>query len=658
MADVVIWLPETGLDLVARVYDGNGLEITISPIDMTESQNYYYTGDYSVAGLASGTYAEFTVAFLASGIVKGDGILKVNNGVEVTDGTLASQTSVNEVLVDTSTTLPAQISGLNNLSAAQVNAEVDQALADYDAPTKTEMDSAFTQIKGATWSGTDTLEAIKDAVDTKASQASVDIIDNNVDTILTDTSADIPALINALNNLSQADIVIALGSYGATTLTDLTSAFTAIKGPGWTATDTLEALRDAIDTKASQTSVNTIDTNVDSILEDTATTIPALIDALPTAGENADAVWDEVLTGSLHNDPQSAGKRLRQLASQVVHSGTAQGSGTGNNQIRLDAGASSTNGVYDPALISIINGTGAGQTRLIIDYVGGVTQIATVDRDWRTNPSTDSEFIIYADAGRNHVNEGLAQGGAASSITLNANASAEDDAYNNQLVFIRSGHGADQVRVITDYNGDTKVATVDTPWVGGLEPNTTSGYVLIPEHVHLVSEIQVGLATQASVDVIDGNVDAIKAKTDSLPADPASNTVVNTRASQSSLDALNDFNPAIDQVIVATNNDKTGYGLSSSERTDLAGVIEAALLADGDGRALINAIVTAIGNLNVDEIALVAAIRADLERTNGKLYNIETKTNNLPTDTALDLSINNVGVQKASKLIPHNVDLT
>jgi len=45
-----------------------------------------------------------------------------------------------------------------------INAACDSALSDYDAPTATEMTSAFTEIKGATWSsGTDTLEDIRDA---------------------------------------------------------------------------------------------------------------------------------------------------------------------------------------------------------------------------------------------------------------------------------------------------------------------------------------------------------------------------------------------------------------------------------------------------------------------------------------------------------------
>ncbi len=41
----------------------------------------------------------------------------------------------------------ASISALNNLSAADVNAEVGAALADYDAPTKAEMDAGFASIE-------------------------------------------------------------------------------------------------------------------------------------------------------------------------------------------------------------------------------------------------------------------------------------------------------------------------------------------------------------------------------------------------------------------------------------------------------------------------------------------------------------------------------
>jgi hypothetical protein len=54
-----------------------------------------------------------------------------------------------------------EINALNNISAAEVNAQVDTALNNYDVPTKAEIDSAFTEIKGAGWS-TETLRDIRE----------------------------------------------------------------------------------------------------------------------------------------------------------------------------------------------------------------------------------------------------------------------------------------------------------------------------------------------------------------------------------------------------------------------------------------------------------------------------------------------------------------
>lgn len=47
--------------------------------------------------------------------------------------------------------------------------------------------------------------------------------------------------------------------------------------------------------------------------------------------------------------------------------------------------------------------------------------------------------------------------------------------------------------------------------------------------------------------------------------------------------------------------------------------VESHLLDEGDSQLLINAIVGAIGNTNIDQVVLVAAIRADLERSGGNL---------------------------------------
>ena len=70
--------------------------------------------------------------------------------------------------------------------------------------------------------------------------------------------------------------------------------------------------------------------------------------------------------------------------------------------------------------------------------------------------------------------------------------------------------------------------------------------------------------------------------------------------------------------------DKTWYSLTPAERTAIAVAVEQAILNDWDGQAILNAIVWAIGNQNIDQIALVAAIRADIERNGGMLDAVPT----------------------------------
>jgi hypothetical protein len=59
---------------------------------------------------------------------------------------------------------------------------------------------------------------------------------------------------------------------------------------------------------------------------------------------------------------------------------------------------------------------------------------------------------------------GTAQGATSGSLTLRAGASAVDDIYNGQYVFILSGPGACQQAIITDYVGATKIAAVEPVW--------------------------------------------------------------------------------------------------------------------------------------------------------------------------------------------------
>jgi len=197
-----------------------------------------------------------------------------------------------------------------------------------------------------------------------------------------------------------------------------------------------------------------------------------------TEGDVQFDVWEEILTAGTHDVATSAGRRLREIGTSVIRENTAQGPGTGNNQIQLDAGASAVNGQYDPSLVVLTGGTGAGQSRMVLEYAGA-TKTATVDRNWRTNPDATTVFQVLAFPGREHVNEGLFTAATAITAQLNTAASALDNAYLGQTLFIRSGTGEDQARVVVAYEGATRTCIINRPW--GVTPDTTSAYVMLPQ---------------------------------------------------------------------------------------------------------------------------------------------------------------------------------
>lgn len=166
----------------------------------------------------------------------------------------------------------------------------------------------------------------------------------------------------------------------------------------------------------------------------------------------------------------------------ILHSGVAQAGAS--NTITLDTGANATDDFYNHTRIVISSGTGQEQERLIVDY-NGTTKVATIAPPWITTPDSTSAFevepgLAHAETGWATIKVGLAAAGASTTITLDSNASSTDDYYNNDLVYIDAGTGEGQLRVITDYNGTTKVATVHTAWA--VTPDTTSEYVIEAGH--------------------------------------------------------------------------------------------------------------------------------------------------------------------------------
>jgi hypothetical protein len=81
---------------------------------------------------------------------------------------------------------------------------------------------------------------------------------------------------------------------------------------------------------------------------------------------------------------------------------------------------------------------------------------------------------------------GLAQAGTATTITLDAGAAAVDDLYRYRYIDLIDGTGVGQRRLITQYVGSTKVATVNRAWDGGV-PDTTTRFALQQTEVPIVA---------------------------------------------------------------------------------------------------------------------------------------------------------------------------
>ena len=105
---------------------------------------------------------------------------------------------------------------------------------------------------------------------------------------------------------------------------------------------------------------------------------------------------------------------------------------------------------------------------------------------------------------------------------------------------------------------------------------------------------------------LEATSQAVKAKTDNLPASPAAVGSAMTLA-DGAITAAKIAANAITASVLASN----AIGADQLSAAAVA-KIEAALLDEGDGQQLVDAIVQAIGNSNVDEAALVVAIKAAL----------------------------------------------
>lgn len=91
-----------------------------------------------------------------------------------------------------------------------------------------------------------------------------------------------------------------------------------------------------------------------------------------------------------YHERATDGRRI--LAEQVSgDAGTAQTSTS--STLKLRAGASSNNGSYVGATVTILTGTGAGQSRTITAY-NGTTKVASITPNWSPTPTSTSTYQV------------------------------------------------------------------------------------------------------------------------------------------------------------------------------------------------------------------------------------------------------------------------
>jgi hypothetical protein len=135
----------------------------------------------------------------------------------------------------------------------------------------------------------------------------------------------------------------------------------------------------------------------------------------------------------------------------------------------------------------VVRGTAAGCDNVERDYTVGVVpaNVVQVNADPNlalglgsfTNDYQSNQYVI-SPPGFNPLRTGTALAGASGSITLDSSSSAVTDFYAGTVVVLRSGTGSGQARLITAYNGTTKVATITPNWA--TPPDNTTGFAVVP----------------------------------------------------------------------------------------------------------------------------------------------------------------------------------
>lgn len=205
----------------------------------------------------------------------------------------------------------------------------------------------------------------------------------------------------------------------------------------------------------------------------------------------------------------------------TVRSGTAQGGATGS--ITLDSGASAVDGAYAGCLI-VATIDSAVEARICTGYVGS-TKVASVTPDWNVTPDADDTFVVYLPDGVQVPTANVTHlGGDSQSATdLKDFADAGYDPATNKIEGVKTADAltANNDKTGYDLNADQSAVTVGTvSTLTGHTPQTGDSYAIVSSGTHG------NAALKTLIDAVKTVADAVQAKTDNLPSDPADQSLI------------------------------------------------------------------------------------------------------------------------------------
>lgn len=437
--------------------------------------------------------------------------------------------NVDAILMDTSTTIPGQISGLNNLSAA----DVDASLAAYDAPTKAELDAAQAAIIANTPTTTEIQAALIDEGDgQQLIDAILQVINSSLDLPPLELAAIAQAVRSELaTELARIDANIssrlASGGYTAPDNASISAILAdtnelQTNQSNWvTATgfsthnpaDVVAAMQLVADDfkantggLATSAALATVDANVDAILVDTSTTIPTQINSL---NDLSTADIDARLAAY---DPPTKAEMDAALAGLSSHTAADV---VAAMQVVADDFKADVSGLATSAQVTTIDvnvdAILADTSTTIPAQISGLNNLSNADIDARLaayDAPTKAELDAAVAGLSSHTADDVV---TAMQIVAND--------FKADVSGLASQASVDALNDLSAADIDARLEIYDAPTKAELD----AGLAALSFSTHSAADVLSamlmfsddfkadvsGLATQASVDVIDGNVDTI-----------------------------------------------------------------------------------------------------------------------------------------------------